>query len=205
MLRFSCTGTFDAERIKQGFGTYVWMGLANEEEPDGEKVEKARFEGNYKDGLKTGFGKMVYPNGDIYEGEWVENDMQGEGTYTYKKTGDIFVGSWFAGKKHGKGSYYFGADSSQMTGTWENGQILAGSWTLKDCSVYTGEFKLGRPYGAGKFDFAGGLSQSGAYEEFKTEDEEEPAEGDPPKPPNVAWKGTSIVSFSNPGVAVDGV
>ena len=181
-------GTFDAERIKQGFGTYIWMGPLSEEEPEN-LVEKARFEGNYKDGLKTGFGKMVYPNGDIYEGEWFENAMQGEGSYTYKKNNDSFVGSWFAGKKHGQGTYYFGADSSQMTGTWENGQILDGSWTLQNCAVYTGEFKLGRPYGNGKFDFASGLSQSGAYEEFKVEDEEEPAEGDPPKPPNVEWKG----------------
>ena len=38
-------------------------------------VEKARYEGNYKDGIKLGFGKMVYPNGDIYEGEWVDNKV----------------------------------------------------------------------------------------------------------------------------------
>ncbi len=40
-------------------------------------VEKARFEGNYKDGLKHGYGRMVYPNGDIYEGEWFENKVGG--------------------------------------------------------------------------------------------------------------------------------
>ena len=38
-------------------------------------VEKARYDGNYKDGLKHGFGRMVYPNGDIYEGEWFENKV----------------------------------------------------------------------------------------------------------------------------------
>jgi hypothetical protein len=64
-------GTFDAERIKQGYGVYVWMapGAEDDETP----VEKARYEGNYKDGLKHGVGKMVFPNGDIYEGEWYEN------------------------------------------------------------------------------------------------------------------------------------
>jgi hypothetical protein len=38
-------------------------------------VEKARYEGDYKDGLRTGRGIMVYPNGDRYEGEWLENKV----------------------------------------------------------------------------------------------------------------------------------
>ena len=49
------------------------MGPASEE--DETPTEKARFEGNYKDGLKHGIGKMKYPNGDVYEGEWFENKV----------------------------------------------------------------------------------------------------------------------------------
>jgi hypothetical protein len=49
------------------------MGPASEE--DETLVEKARYEGNYKDGLKHGVGKMKFPNGDVYEGEWVENKV----------------------------------------------------------------------------------------------------------------------------------
>jgi hypothetical protein len=50
------------------------MGPASEE--DESLVEKAKYEGNYKDGLKNGVGKMLYPNGDIYEGEWVDNKVK---------------------------------------------------------------------------------------------------------------------------------
>ena len=50
--------------------------MAPTSEEDETPIEKARFEGNYKDGLRTGFGKMVYPNGDIYEGEWFENQVK---------------------------------------------------------------------------------------------------------------------------------
>lgn len=121
--------------------------------------------------------------------------MQGEGTYTYKKANDIYSGGFFADKKHGQGTYEFGADSSYMTGEWENGEIKKGQWVLKGAAVYTGEFKLGRPYGPGNFAFESGLEQSGAYTEKKrTEDEEEPAEGEV-RPPNVSWVGESIVSF----------
>lgn len=66
-------GTYDAERIRQGHGVYIWNGPTSEE--DETPVEKARFEGNYKDGQKSGFGRMVYPNGDIYEGEWLANKV----------------------------------------------------------------------------------------------------------------------------------
>ena len=44
-------------------------------EDDETPVEKARYEGNFKNGLKTGYGKMIFPSGDIYEGEWFENKV----------------------------------------------------------------------------------------------------------------------------------
>jgi len=50
--------------------------MAAGSEEDETPVEKARYEGNYKDGLKHGFGKMKFPNGDLYEGEWVENKVR---------------------------------------------------------------------------------------------------------------------------------
>lgn len=44
----------------------------------------ATYEGTYTDGKKAGTGKMTYPNGDEYTGEWKDNVMEGEGTYVYK-------------------------------------------------------------------------------------------------------------------------
>jgi hypothetical protein len=204
--------------VKQGYGTYVWMGPASEE--DETLVEKSKYEGNYKDGYRQGVGKMKYPNGDVYEGEFFENmvrnclffsifcsytccwllffmlQMQGEGTYTYKASGDIYSGSWLANLKHGNGTYEFGKDSSLFVGTWEKGQITTGKWILQGAAVYEGNFKLGRPVGNGTFTFASGLVQNGSFEVQKAaEGEEEPVEGEAPKPQNVAWKGDSIVSF----------
>jgi hypothetical protein len=65
------TGTFDADKIKQGPGVYTWMTSSEEDEET--KIEAAKFEGTYKDGKKTGYGKMTFPNGDVYQGEWFEN------------------------------------------------------------------------------------------------------------------------------------
>jgi len=188
-----CTfeGTFDAEKMKQGEGVFVWMGPGEEEEST---VEKARYEGRYRDGMRNGFGKMVYPGGDIYEGEWVDGKMQGEGSYTYKKTGDIYSGSWKANKKHGYGRYEFGADKSMLVGAWESGQLVNGSWELKNFANYEGGFKLGRPLGAGKFVFNNGYTQEGTFVEEKSA-EDDGGDADAAKPPNVSWRGKAIVQF----------
>lgn len=44
-------------------------------EDDEAPTERARYEGNYKDGIRSGFGKMTFPSGDIYEGEWLDNKV----------------------------------------------------------------------------------------------------------------------------------
>jgi hypothetical protein len=54
---------------------------------------------------------------------------------------------------------------------------------------------MGRPIGSGTFSFPSGLSQTGSYIIKKLPDEEEPAEGEPEKAPNVVWKGNNIVTF----------
>ena len=75
--------------------------------------------------------------------------------------------------------------------------MSTGKWELKGAGVYTGDFKLSRPIGEGKFDFTSGLSQGGSYDEKKPaegEEEEAPEEG-VEAVPNVAWVGQNIVAF----------
>lgn len=64
-------GQYDTKKLRQGYGVYQWMAPASEE--DETLVVKSKYSGDYKDGLRHGFGIMEYPNGDIYTGNWVEN------------------------------------------------------------------------------------------------------------------------------------
>lgn len=159
----------------------------------------AKYSGNFKDGKKDGLGTMEYPNDDKYTGDWKDNKMHGIGSYEYKN-GDTYSGSWVDDKKSGQGTYLFSSpDNSEFVGTWENGEILSGTWILHNndktnYAEYTGNFKMGRPYGEGKFVYKNGITQSGKYEESKVSGEEE-IEVDATKPPNVKWNGNSIVSF----------
>ena len=40
-------------------------------------------------------------NGDVYDGEWVANNMNGKGTMIYAN-GDKYDGEWKLGKREGK-------------------------------------------------------------------------------------------------------
>ena len=127
--------------------------------------------------------------------------MQGDGSYLYKKTGDTYFGSWFDGQKHGTGKYKFGSNEGCMEGVWERGQMVNGAWNLADAAIFTGDFKTGRPYGAGKFDFIGsGLTQIGSFDDIKPsqggeDDDEETASSEQAKVPKVEWNGESLVAF----------
>ena len=43
--------------------------------------------------------RLRFADGDVYDGSYVEDSMQGHGTYTYVE-GDIYSGEFREGKKH---------------------------------------------------------------------------------------------------------
>ncbi len=70
------------------------------------------IEGNCYDGN----GKLIFKNGDMYNGLWVKGKMEGQGTYTWKN-GDVYKGAFFDGEMEGRG-----------TMTWKNGDRYIGTW-----------------------------------------------------------------------------
>ncbi len=53
-------------------------------------------------GKREGYGIYKYPNGDFYEGEWLENVQDGYGKYTWSETGATTEGLWRSGQKEGE-------------------------------------------------------------------------------------------------------
>ena len=47
---------------------------------------------------------MTYPNGDKYEGGWLNGEKQGYGVYLYSD-GSRFEGDWKNDDKNGKGTF----------------------------------------------------------------------------------------------------
>jgi hypothetical protein len=97
------------------------------------------------------FGIRVYladddNKGDIYVGEWKNNNRHGQGTYYYladnNNKGDIYVGQYQAGKYTGKGMY-----------------------TFKDGEKYIGEWKNNKRYGQGVNTYINGSKKEGIWKD----------------------------------------
>lgn len=68
-------GKHNENKVKEGSGVYVWMNRTTNE--DGYEVtkEEARYEGDYSNGVRHGYGKIVFPNKDTYEGSFKDGKV----------------------------------------------------------------------------------------------------------------------------------
>lgn len=50
-----------------------------------------------------GKGKLIYANGNLYNGGFFDGKKFGEGSFTWKQTGVVYAGKWHSDKMHGEG------------------------------------------------------------------------------------------------------
>uniref|UniRef100_A0A7S2S1K0 Uncharacterized protein n=1 Tax=Rhizochromulina marina TaxID=1034831 RepID=A0A7S2S1K0_9STRA len=110
------------------------------------------------DGKIYRFGRKRSPNGDTYEGEFVDGIREGKGTLQYAN-GNNYSGAFKDNKFHGFGVYAWAdfAEGSKVVrnrryeGHWELGQQSGkGLYFLGNGDVYEGDFERGMYHGAGK-------------------------------------------------------
>ena len=102
------------------------------------------FEQNYKtaEDLAKKLERVVFDNGDVYEGEMVNGLHHGKGKYTYA-SGNYYDGEWVNGKYHGHGTLHW-SDGYEFEGEWKNGKRHGeGKWTYADGRYYTGVWENG--------------------------------------------------------------
>lgn len=110
------------------------------------------LEAQYVDDKETGNPKITYPNGNVYEGDWMYGTPYGIGTLT-TKNGDAFKGYFGRGKKYGlieftpkKGkqiTQYYKNDT--LNGVFTNGKV-----NFNNGDIFEGLFKDGLEEGPGK-------------------------------------------------------
>ena len=102
----------------------------------------------YKDKHKYGKGTIYYGNGDIYEGELFDNELEGKGKFISKE-GYYYEGQLKKGLKHGKGKVI------DIEGNIYEGEFIDnffdghGKYTDKFGHYYIGYFKKGLKCGQG--------------------------------------------------------
>ena len=78
------------------------------EEDDGPKYTFMTENGEKKDRSLgyTGKATASYPNGDLFDGDFLDGRREGRGTYRYASNGDKYEGDWVNSKAHGQGLYF---------------------------------------------------------------------------------------------------
>ncbi|HEY8608949.1 MAG TPA: protein kinase [Noviherbaspirillum sp.] len=99
-----------------------------------------RFEGTLVRGMKEGRGQFTWTNGQRYNGDWVNDVPNGKGTITYPN-GNRYQGDVKNGLPDGTGTItYAGGDTYR--GGWQRGKSHGqGRYTWKNGSYWEGEFR----------------------------------------------------------------
>ncbi len=77
---------------------------------------------NFRHGKPNGLGKLVYDNGDRYEGDFMNDMFHGQGKYNYAN-GDLYRGEFLNDLPHGHGVYIL-ANGSIYSGIWKEGGLM---------------------------------------------------------------------------------
>ena len=153
-----------------------------------EDVTEEIYEGDILNGVRHGFGKLMFPDGRVYEGgfvqgvpadsdglmtfadgstyegTFVDGQMQGFGTYRWAR-GDVYVGTFTAGSISGNGRMYWVETNTTYTGSIEQGQMHGlGKLIWPDGRSYIGTFNANARYGFGVYALADGSTYRGFFE-----------------------------------------
>ena len=81
-----------------------------------------RYDGEYKDGDRSGCGVFDFSNGRRYIGQFKADQFNGKGTWILE-TGERYIGEFKNNQCDGKGTFIF-FNGSSKSGIWEKGKLL---------------------------------------------------------------------------------
>lgn len=100
--------------------------------------------------VRNGHGRCESRNGDVYEGNWVSDMRDGQGTMTYAATGAVYEGSWTKNRRHGHGILW--DKDGTYEGIFENDERCGtGTQVSPDGSFYKGTWRRNHRAGHGLF------------------------------------------------------
>ena len=128
--------------------------------------EKSFFAGELKNWQCSGKGYLRYDNGNQYEGDFLEDKLNGNGVYTYLD-GAIYTGQFKNDVFEGKGKIVF-ADGNTYVGDFSNNNFNGkGTYTYADKSILVGDFVDGKATGSGKLTWPNGDYYIGEFNNFQ--------------------------------------
>lgn len=96
-----------------------------------------QYDGYWINGIRTGRGTFTWANGDRYSGEFLDGKMNGRGTYIWSN-GDRYEGNWVNDNRTGHGIYNY-ANGAREEGEWLNNQLVNSNAILQPQVVVTAQ------------------------------------------------------------------
>jgi hypothetical protein len=156
------------------FGIIIYFFLKFYDQKGEEQIERKLFiediesySGDKKNNKYHGKGVLKFKNDEKYEGQFLNGQFYGFGTYTYGpesiSPGEKYEGFFKNGKRSGKGILIHGSDQV-LDGYFMNNQANGyGEAKFGNGDIYKGEFKNGKKHGYGTYKFASGEIDKGFY------------------------------------------
>ncbi|OMJ72057.1 hypothetical protein SteCoe_29589 [Stentor coeruleus] len=113
------------------------------------RISNEKFSGNFKKGKRNALGRLILANGDLYEGEFYENEMHGNGTLLHFQ-GKVYIGEFRKGFKEGYGKEQDRHESCYEGDFVKNKRHGNGKLIWADGRIYTGEFFNDKMHGLGE-------------------------------------------------------
>lgn len=102
--------------------------------------------------LRHGKGKLIFCNGDFYEGEFFRDLYHGKGKLFINEDSILYEGDFFEGKKQGKGFLRSFNKETYYEGEFYNDNKEGfGKEVYKDKTIFQGIFSAGKRQGSGFF------------------------------------------------------
>ena len=164
-------GEMNYKNLKHGFGTLT--------------TPLFKMKGTWRNDYFTGWGEKLFRNGDSYEGKFIKGDLNGKGIFR-NKDGNVYIGDFVNNERcgkgelttnkynyigdfrnnkfNGKGKIEFIEDGSIYEGQFVDNEIEGkGKYKWKNGEVYEGQMKKGKMEGFGKYYYNNGNIYEGEY------------------------------------------
>ena len=122
-----------------------------------------------KTGVVSGTGKIIWTNGNQFEGTLVRGMKEGKGRFVWNN-GQRYSGEWVRDMPNGRGAITF-ADGSRYEGDVRDGMPHGrGATRFKSGDVYEGGWVRGKSHGQGRYTWANGSYWEGEFRDDRRTD-----------------------------------
>lgn len=98
----------------------------------------------------SGFGKIIFKNGNCFKGEWKNGNIHGNGKF-YFSSGNIYIGNFLYNLKNGYGTFFYVNAKEKYQGHWKNDlKHGKGKYFHANGNIFQGVFKNDKKNGLGR-------------------------------------------------------